>query len=74
MNLPPERTVQDIIELEHKVAELEHSNSVISEELYSASKRIDQLEKQLAHLAGIFRDFRNANDSQAVPIDPPPHY
>ena len=74
MSTPLESTVQQVIELEHKVAELEHSHSVINHELYLANQKLSLLETKYELLAQTLRDLRQKDAFQDTPIDRPPHY
>lgn len=66
--------LDDLISLEHKLAELEHSNGIISHELYKANNRIAALETKLELFSRALKELRSIADSGDVPIDRPPHY
>jgi len=61
-----------ILELQYKAAELELSNSQLSEALYLQQQRIDTLELQLKALVDHLKG--DDNETAEVPIDIPPHY
>lgn len=70
----PTYNLDDLMSLEHKVAELEHSNGVISKELYLANNKIAALETKLELFSRALKELRTIADSGDVPIDRPPHY
>jgi len=61
-------------EIEHKIAELEHANNIMSDELYSAQKRISDLERKVDLMLNVIKELKQAASDIDTPIDRPPHY
>jgi SlyX protein len=63
-----------IVNIETKVAYLEHSVSELSEVMASQNQTVAELQKKLDVLIHMYRQLKDDGDAGDMPHEKPPHY
>jgi SlyX protein len=66
---------EKLIELEEKIAYLDHTMEELNKVVFRQMQKIDELEEMIKHLSGKIDQLRDNSESGAqITNDRPPHY